>query len=170
MFNLPDYFRMLEEKQARRRFKAPLVSWDVLMFRHHNETEIASDVCRLQKLSDEAGWAQVWNINEKLHRDEVVLVTDPSLRIVFASYNLFKTTGYTTEEVKGCSVEMLREQGITEEEIRIKIEAKEPFVLTRFRKDGSVYRSRIEAYPVFDLQQNLVHFILFEKEVGEIND
>lgn len=167
MFNLPDYFRMLEEKQARRKFKAPLVSWDVLMFRHYTETQIATDVCRLQKLSEEAGWDQVWNINERLHRDEVVLVTDPSLRIVFASFNLFETTGYTTEEVKGCSAEMLGGKDITAGEISMKIEAKQPFMLTRFRKNGSVYRSRIEAYPVFNLQQNLVHFILFEKEVGE---
>jgi hypothetical protein len=46
--------------------------------------------------------AEDWDFKNKL-KDEVVIVTDAKLEIVFASHNMTKMNGYVEEEVIGRS-------------------------------------------------------------------
>lgn len=100
--------------------------------------------------------------------DDVVIVTDASLKIVFASHNLSKMNGYREEEVVGKNPKMfqgpktnLTVSSYIGERVRqnLPFEAK----IVNHKKNGKVYDCTIKASPIFDKNGKLTHFIALEK-------
>lgn len=147
---------------------APIFCWDF-----HNEflNEVKSfflDLNRLNSISSKNKWTENnWDLKNSL-RDEVVIVTDARLKIVFASHNIVKMNGYVEDEVLGKSPKMFQGEAtndITSNEIRIAILEQQPFekVVMNYKKNGDVYACLIKGYPVFNIKGELSHYIAFEK-------
>nr|WP_315157690.1 PAS domain-containing protein [uncultured Flavobacterium sp.] len=100
--------------------------------------------------------------------DDVVIVTDSNLKIVFASNNLSKMNGYSESEVIGNSPKMFhgaKTNKVISRQIREKIDQKLPFEskVINYKKNGKTYDCLIKSYPIFNKKGDLTHFIAFEK-------
>jgi PAS domain S-box-containing protein len=112
-------------------------------------------------------WTEKVNYTEKVE-NEAVIITDSKLRILFSSANISKLTGYSQKEIIGNTPKMFQGE-LTDEtsrkNIRFAIENKLPFkeIVTNYKKDGTLYRCEIEAYPKFDKFNNVINYIAFER-------
>lgn len=149
----------------------PILCWD---FHYESINELktfSSDLKRIKRISRKFKWEiNGLNINERL-KDEVVLITDPELKIIFASEGIAKMTGYTEKEILGKFPKMFQgplTSTLVLKEIRIAIEKQIPFEKTvlNYKKNGETYNCTIHGFPVFNLKGNLSHFIAFEKEAA----
>lgn len=100
--------------------------------------------------------------------DEVVIVTDSELKILFASHNLSKMNGYKENEVLGNTPKMFQgpqTNPITKKYIRDHISQNLPFEakVINHKKNGKIYDCSIQAEPIFDKNGKLTHFIALEK-------
>jgi PAS domain S-box-containing protein len=129
---------------------------------------VEADFKNLNQIALQSKWtSQDWGLRESL-QDQVVVVTDSKLKIVFASNNIVEMNGYNASEVIGNNPKMF--QGVntcsvTSNEIRIAIEKQLPFEkkVLNYKKNGEPYYCLIKGYPVFNNKGDLAHFIAFEK-------
>lgn len=158
-------------EEVSNRNSLPIMAWE-FHCEYLKELKAAlTDLKKMKKISEKFAWNDV-NLDIKARiQDEVVLVTDLDLKIVFASNGIKKMSGYKEEEVLGKTPRMFQgptTSKIVLEEMREAIKLKIPFEKTieNYRKDGRVYKCKINASPVFNLKGKLTHFIAFEKEVA----
>lgn len=146
----------------------PLYSFD---FHHEYRKDLQNifvDSVKLRAIAQDNKWvANEWDLQEKL-QEEVVIVTDAQLRIVFASQNMVKMNGYEVSEVLGKSPKIFQGEAtnhITSKEIRLAIQSQQSFekVVMNYKKDGSIYACTIKGFPVFNIKGELSHYIAFEK-------
>jgi PAS domain S-box-containing protein len=146
----------------------PIYSWNF-----HDEFLISVrnfflDLNRLNLLAVQSHWVDNdWDLSSSL-KEEVVIVTDVKLNIIFASHNIKKMNGYAEAEVLGKSPKMFQGKvtnDITSNEIRKAIINEEAFEKTvlNYKKNGDVYVCLIKGYPVFNSKGQLSHYIAFEK-------
>jgi PAS domain S-box-containing protein len=127
-----------------------------------------SDSRNLKDIALKNKWEQCseWDI-DKLIEDEVIVVTDAKLTIVFASQNMKKMNGYLPKEVLGRSPKMFQGEGtnsIVSSEIRAAIKLQESLkTVLNYKKNGEIYSCLIKGYPVFNKKGQLTHYIAFEK-------
>lgn len=146
----------------------PLYSFN---FHHEYVKELKNtfvDSNKLKVIATQNKWIEYeWDLQTKL-KDEVVIITDVNLRIVFASHNLVKMNGYAEDEVLGKSPKMFQGEAtnqITSNEIRMAILDQQPFekIVMNYKKNGEVYACLIKGFPVFNVKGKLSHYIAFEK-------
>lgn len=146
----------------------PVYSWDF-----HNKflDEIKNfflDLNKLNLIASQSKWIQNnWDLKNSLN-EEVIIVTDVKLQIVFASSNITNMNGYTAAEVVGKSPRMFQGEAtnqITSNEIRDAIIGVRPFEKTiiNYKKNGDTYLCLIKGFPVFNNKGHLSHYIAFEK-------
>ena len=148
--------------------RLPVFSWD---FNHEFIVELKKSFLDLNKLKSIA-LKNKWTHNnldlKSRLTEEVILVTDATLRIVFASHNMLKMNGYAEAEVLGRSPKMfqgLATDSTTSNEIRDAIQLKQPFEkrVMNYKKNGDLYACLIKGFPIFNLKGELSHYIAFEK-------
>lgn len=169
MSNFKQYDEATAKFQRGLRIKTlPLFSFD---FHHEYVKDLKNtfvDTNKLKGIATYNKWIENdWDWQEKL-KDEVIIVTDARLRIVFASHNIVKMNGYVEHEVLGKSPKMFQGEAtnhITSNKIRIAILDRQPFekVVMNYKKNGEVYACLIKGYPVFNIKGELSHYIAFEK-------
>jgi PAS domain S-box-containing protein len=160
-----------KSEEVSNRSSMPIMAWEFHCEYLKELRAGLSDLKKMKKISDRFAWNDVnLDIKDRI-QDEVVLVTDLDLKIIFASNGIKKMTGYKEEEVLGKTPKIF--QGPTTckialEEMREAIKLQIPFEKTiqNYRKDGRVYKCLINASPVFNLKGKLTHFIAFEKELS----
>jgi PAS domain S-box-containing protein len=146
----------------------PIQAWPFHFDFINSLKSVFDDANKLFQLSVAYKWNQKdWDFESKL-KEEVVIVTDSKLRIVFASNNIVKMNGYNREEVMGQSPKMFHGEKTDIEvsnEIRLAIENKMPFEkqVLNYKKNGDTYQCLIKGYPVFNIKGDVSHFIAFEK-------
>jgi PAS domain S-box-containing protein len=99
-------------------------------------------------------------------KDEVVIVTDAKLEIVFASHNMTKMNGYVEEEVIGRSPKMFQGHSsnvLTSSKIRKAI-SQQPFEQTvvNYNKNGEIYICLIKGF-LYLILKAIIPFYCFEK-------
>lgn len=127
------------------------------------------DLKILKEISTQNSWkpSTEWDIFAPI-KEDVIIVTDAKLKIVFSSHNMFKMNGYLGSEVLGKSPKMFQGQ-VTDlkisNEINSAIQSEQAFEKTvlNYKKNGEVYACLIKGYPVFNLKGQLSHYIAFEK-------
>jgi PAS domain S-box-containing protein len=148
--------------------KIPVSSWDF-----HNEFTNKLKISFLDSndlylMSSQNKWSNCsWDYNKHL-QDEVIIVTNTSLNIVFASQNIIQMNGYSKAEVLGKSPKMFHGLDTDQKvsgEIREAIQLQVPFEKTilNYKKNGKSYLCHIKGFPVFNTKGTLSHFIAFEK-------
>ena len=148
--------------------RMPLISWDLYGGFLQDLNNEFSDLKELESLTAANNWISGFDFQKELQEENVILVTDSTLKIVFASHNLNKMTGYDSEEVMGKTPKFFQGQATsrqTNNEIRRAIETRQPFekVLVNYRKSGETYDCLIKGFPLFNKKGKLSHFIAFEK-------
>ena len=150
---------------------APLLCWDIFMEGYHRKIQAAADLHRLRILSERSKWSFGWGFERQLMQlNKTVIVTDTSLQIAYASSNVLAMNGYEPSEIIGRRSAMFQGKDTsaqTRSMIREAVAARQPFVadILNYRKSGQRYMCHIEAFPLFNIQQKLVHFIAFENLV-----
>ncbi|MDQ6528705.1 PAS domain-containing protein [Flavobacterium sp. LHD-85] len=151
------------------RNSVPILSWD-FHYEYLNELKaLNTDLKRVSQISNEFIWDEnELNIQERI-KNEVVLITDLDLKIVFASSGIKKMTGYKEEEILGKTPKMFQGPATSQKdlkEIREAVKKQIPFAKTleNYRKNGQTYKCKIDALPVYNLKGEISHFIAFEKQ------
>lgn len=151
------------------RNSVPILAWD-FHYEFMNELKATfSDLKKVKQISNKFTWnEQSLDIRERI-KDEVVLITDLSLKIIFASSRIKIMTGYSESEILGKTPKMFQGPATSMsvlKEIKEAIDLQLPFEKTieNYRKDGRTYKCNIDAIPIFNLKGNISHFIAFEKE------
>ncbi len=145
----------------------PILSWD-FHYEYLNELRaIFADLKKVSKISNRFKWNDK-NLEIKNRiLDEVILVTDTNLKIVFASSGIKKMTGYTESEIIGKTPKIFQGPKTSEialKEMKTAIQSQVPFEKTieNYKKDGKIYKCKINSIPIFNLKGELSHFIAFE--------
>jgi len=151
------------------RNSVPILAWD-FHYEYLNELKaLTTDLEKVNQISNQYTWnEEKLNIQERI-KEEVIVVTDLDFKIVFASSGIKKMTGYKQEEILGQSPKMFQGPATSKKdlkEIREALKKKIPFekTLENYRKNGKTYRCKIDAFPVFNLNGEVSHFIAFEKQ------
>ena len=136
---------------------------------YHTRMEYADDLKMLKKFRMEKSivMPDVALDNTLLWENKVIVITDCNLRIIHATQNIFDMSGYKPQEVIGKKPDIFQGEKTTSEErnvIRIAVDAQKPFdtIITNYKKDGTMYKCHIEAYPVFNRRGECVNFIAVE--------
>jgi PAS domain S-box-containing protein len=138
----------------------PLISWDLF-------TTIPNEASSFNAIQKN------WNSKDVFYKvviqsKKTIVVTNANNEIVYASGNITKMNGYSSEEVIGKSPKMFQGKltsEVSRSNIKKAIMNKLPFkeIILNYRKDGTLYLCEIEAYPKFDAKGNLINYIAFEK-------
>lgn len=155
-------------EEASYRYSVPILAWD---FHYEYVNELKAIVADLKKVHDIAAqysWNQKELEIEERIKNEVVVITDLNLKIVFASSKIKRMTGYTEAEVLGNTPKMFQGPETCPtalKEIREAIQLKTPFEKTieNYKKNGKVYSCKISGFPVYNAKGEVSHFIAFEK-------
>ena len=148
--------------------KVPVASWNF-----HGDflvliKNIFIDLNKLDLLASQSKWIHNnWDMKTRL-REEVVILTDTKLNIVFASHNMKKMNGYVEEDVLGKNPKIFQGKSTDlniSNEIRTAISLQQPFEKTvmNYKQNGDVYVCLIKAFPIFNGKGQLSHYIAFEK-------
>lgn len=150
----------------------PITSWDMYAPYFVAVCKNYSDIHSLSLLAETNQWSyQSHFAKELLHKRQVIVVTDPQLRIVHATKNMIDMNGYDPEEIVGKRPTMFQGPDTcqkTTADIRKAVQSKTPFeaVILNYRKDGTTYKCWIKGEPVFNTSGEVVNFIAYEKEVA----
>ncbi|WP_395052230.1 PAS domain-containing protein [Flavobacterium sp.] len=148
--------------------KSPLKCWSFYGNYFEKLKTSLSDTTLLDAIVTNNNWNTNWSFQEELNDETVIVVTDATLNIVFASKNMIKMNGYVPNEVIGNSPKMFQGD-LTDDtisrEISIAVKTQQSFEKTimNYCKDGSLYKCHIKGYPIFNKKGVLTNFIAFEK-------
>ncbi|PKV50014.1 PAS domain S-box-containing protein [Aquimarina sp. MAR_2010_214] len=145
----------------------PLVSWEFYGEHHIVLESFKEDFNTLKKITKN------WNFKrdyyqEFIQEQSVIVITNPNLKIVYASQNIQKLSGYSPNEVIGNSPKIFQGKDTcvkTSAKIRSAIENEAPFEVSilNYKKDETPYVCVIKGFPVRDKYGELVNYIAFEK-------
>ena len=151
---------------------APLHCWDIfsmhlaeLAIKGKKQTELAI----LEQYHD----SHNWNINLEKVLDEpyeALVLTDSNVCIQWVSDGFISMTGYPKNEVIGKSPKMLQGKNTTSSSrkyIRQKLYDQNAFAaeVVNYRKTGEEYFCRVEIHPIFNVSNNLCHYLALEQEI-----
>jgi len=151
------------------RHTVPIHAWD-FHYEYLNELKaLTADLKKVKEISNEFAWnKKKLDIEERI-KDEVVVITDLDLKIVFASSGIKKMTGYKEEEILGKTPRMFQGPATSKKDLKeiseaVKLQVPFEKTLENYRKNGQTYKCRINGFPVFNLKGEMSHFIAFEKQ------
>ncbi len=150
------------------RYSVPILAWD-FHYEYVNELKaIVADLKKVHDISNQYSWNEKELGIEERIKNEVVVITDLNLKIVFASSKIKRMTGYTEAEVLGNTPKMFQGPETCQtalKEIREAIQLKTSFEKTieNYKKNGKMYSCRISGFPVYNAKGEVSHFIAFEK-------
>lgn len=170
MTNFEHYENAVARHHKNIRIKTtPVSSWDFHYVMINDMKNSFIDFNRLEQIASVHKWnTPYWDIKSKLSNEEVIIVTDAQLSIVFASQNITKMNGYTPDEVIGKSPRMFQGKNtnvVVSKEIREAVQMKLPFEkkVLNYKKNGDTYFCLISGYPIYNENGEFTHFIAFEK-------
>jgi len=146
--------------------QAPLSFWDFLVEAEARRIAM-QDVYSVYAFAEQHGWVIERNVASLITPQHVMVVTNPQVRIVHATRNMTRMNGYSPDEIIGASPKIFQGPGTdanTSARIRQAIAERRPFeeTVVNYYKDGRTYDCHIKAFPMFNAQGELMHFIAFE--------
>ncbi|WP_378185168.1 PAS domain-containing protein [Aquimarina sp. W85] len=148
-------------------YHLPLSCWEFYGEHFLAKAEFRKDIESLTKLSN--SWALHLDFyNELIVNKNVVVVTDPTLKIVYASHNLERMNGFLPTEVIGKTPKMFQGEQTcpsVSKKIRKAIDARQSFEesVINYRKDKSIYLCTIKGFPVLNYKGELINYVALEK-------
>ena len=151
---------------------SPLLSWDVSSMRRHElsqESDVKNEAREIQNISDKNEWKLQMDYESILREELVMVVTNSNRNIEWVSTGFEEMTGYVPDEVVGKKPSILQGKETNEDEIlRIRqfldngqrVSSK----LVNYRKNGDRYICAVDILPIFNKDDELVHFLGIEYE------
>lgn len=104
-----------------------------------------------------------------------VILTDEKRKIIWVNEDFSHITGYSITEVIGKKPSILqgpRSEKSAIQRIRRGLEQLVPLKdeITNYRKNGEEYLCKLVIYPIFNEEQELIHFIAFEVDGDVVKD
>lgn len=102
---------------------------------------------------------------------QAIIISDCNYKVLWVDSGFTEMTGYNSYEIIGNKPTMLHGPGTKDEE-RSKfhkgIATKERFTasITNYRKNGEAYLCKVKIVPLFNNENQLTHYIAFEREVA----
>lgn len=131
-----------------------------------------SDYELLEKFSQFRNWSFDLNKLKRFlqNRKNTIVVTCEKEKIEWVSKGFTRMTGYFPDEAIGNSPKFLQGKDTsvkTRGDIRSKLAIQEKFSgkVINYRKNGERYICKVEIFPIYNTQNDLVNFIAFEHEV-----
>ncbi|WP_108742475.1 PAS domain-containing protein [Flavobacterium faecale] len=157
----PEYDKALVKySNSLRILHLPLLSWEFFAS-HTNEIN--------KFVSIQKHWKAKVDFSAIASNAETqILITNSKQQIVFASNGIHQMNGYQAHEIIGKTPKMFQGEltsTVSREKIKIALQNNLPFkeVLINYKKDGSTYLCKIEAYPKFNKKGELINYIAFER-------
>lgn len=149
----------------------PLKSWDIFMMSYDRLMEKAKDIADINSIAEQHQWSNVPDYDKRIKNDTVVVITDTSEHIVYASSNIYLLTGYLPSELIGKKPRMLQGEETDKNisaGIRTAINNTIAFQaeMINYKKDGSKYNCNIEGLPIFNKDNIHTHYIAFEHKAA----
>lgn len=141
------------------------MSWDIFITHFHESLKLGTDAQQLEKLAEDGKWKHHWNFRQQLENEkQLIVVTNITRHIVFASSNLYENTGYSAAAVNGLQWPFSPE---LRQAVELTPETRRPFAseIVNYTKNGRAYHCKLEVHPVFNHSGERVNFIAFEKIV-----
>ncbi|WP_301922867.1 PAS domain-containing protein [Ferruginibacter sp.] len=164
------------ELTSNKNCKAPLLSWDIFCITYnslmkdaekHQQSALAiKQIALLNKWSKQQTKEAIENIQQY-----VIVVTDHLQRISYTGKGFQEMTGYSFEEAKGRNPKFLQGIATNKENtqaVRQQLYQKESteIILENYRKNGEQYLCKIIIKPIININNKLVNFIAYEKEIA----
>lgn len=153
--------------------RLPLISADFYTTRYQGLNEDLRESSKLKSLAKSLDWDfDLERIEDEfLNQNKVIVITNPELRIVHATSNIFQMNGYKASEIIGESPKIFQGEKTsknTRNKIAKAIKSGKGFdaTLINYKKDKSLYKCWITALPVKNQKGEVVNFIAFEKAVA----
>lgn len=131
-----------------------------------------SEFSLLEVFAKEKDWSIDLNKIKRFLQDRknTIVVTCEREKIEWVSKGFTRMTGYEFEEALGNSPKFLQGQRTSVEtrgKIRIKLDTQEKFSgkVINYRRNGEQYICKVDIFPIFNHQQDLVNFMALEYEV-----
>ncbi|WP_103864349.1 PAS domain-containing protein [Aquimarina sp. I32.4] len=145
----------------------PILSWEFYGEQHVVLEGFREDLVTLKKITENWEFTRDY-YNEFLEKQSVIIITNPTLKIVYASQNIQQLNGYMPDEVLGKSPKMFQGEETcsrTSKIVRAAVDNKIPFEvsLLNYRKDRTTYMCKIKGFPVCNKRGKLINYIAFEK-------
>jgi PAS domain S-box-containing protein len=146
----------------------PLLSWDIVSEGANRRFQLKNDLETMRSILGNNDWESTVSLDTTLvWQNKIIVITDCKLRILHATENMFAMNGYQLHEVVGNSPKMFQGEKTELSErkkIKMAVEKQQAFetVITNYKKDGDIYVCRIEGFPVFNKDGDLVNFIALE--------
>ncbi|WP_438422480.1 PAS domain-containing protein [Aquimarina macrocephali] len=145
----------------------PLVSWEFYGEHHTVLESFKEDFSALKKITKNWNFTRDY-YQEFIQEQSVIVITNPNLKIVYASQNIQKLSGYSPSEVIGNSPKIFQGEDTcttTSSKIRNAINNEISFEVSilNYKKDKTPYICLIKGFPVHDKHGKLVNYIAFEK-------
>tara|TARA_R110002051_G_scaffold256308_2_gene315415 strand:+ start:2349 stop:2861 length:513 start_codon:yes stop_codon:yes gene_type:complete len=150
----------------------PLLSWDFSLSNFGNFCKYQKDIDILDAIATKNRWTLQPHFKQELQeKEQIIVVTDATLKIVHATKNIFDMNGYTLNEILGKRPKMFQGKDTDKNTIAAiskAVKNKMPFEarVLNYRKDGSEYWCDIKAQPLFNGKGKVVNFIAYEREVA----
>lgn len=150
----------------------PILSWDIAGSYFDKICKNLDDLKSLRNISKINHWVYPNTFhNELMNKEQVIVVTDPELKIVYATNNIYKMNGYTLDEISGKKPNIFQGKETSKKataSIAKAIKNRIPFeaIVLNYRKDGSTYKCWIKGEPIFNKKGKIVNFIAYEREVA----
>ena len=156
--------------------KAPLLSWDFFCAKYNSLMEDAEHyhqtALEIKKIAKANKWAKT-QLQEALDNIQqyVIVITNPLQKIAVVGKGFYEMTGYSASEAIGKNPKFLQgpaTSNISKNKVREKLNLNESteMVLENYRKNGEIYLCQILIKPVFNINQQVVNFIAYEREIA----
>lgn len=151
----------------------PINSLDFYSLSFESRCFMESDINSISELARQNKWkTKTLSIDKEISNlDQVVVVTNLNLQIVFATNNIWKMNRYRPDEIIGKKPNMFQGENTCRKSLSYiskAIKEQKPFetIIVNYRKDGEPYNCWIKGEPIYNTEGNVVNFIAYEKEVA----
>ncbi len=151
----------------------PINSLDFYSLSFESRCFMENDINTISHLARQNKWKpNTLAIDKEISNlEQVVVVTNLNLQIVFATNNIWKMNRYRPDEIIGKKPNMFQGVNTCRKSLNYisnAIKEQKPFETTivNYRKDGEPYNCWIKGEPIYNTEGKVINFIAFEKEVA----
>ncbi|WP_298535731.1 PAS domain-containing protein [uncultured Algibacter sp.] len=153
--------------------QGPLKCWDIYSEHLANQTKSFNTNCDIETLKRyqcKLGWYTDLPSIIRSYEYDVLVLTDNSKQIIWTNKEFSRMTGYPVNYAIGKKPNFLQGEEtckVTLGRIRNNLKKGIPFndVVTNYKKSGSIYKCKINIFPLKNNENDITHFLALEMQV-----
>ncbi|MFW5762038.1 MAG: PAS domain-containing protein [Cyclobacteriaceae bacterium] len=170
MYEKQDYANMLKEQQQF--LISPLIAWEFIQeYKVDKQNNWFQDFFSLRNMSLKNGWKINYSYIKNVLKSgkQAVVFTDLKQRFIYASQFFEEMTGFKRESVMGKTPRLFQGPATDTEELKklgklISENQPASAILDNYKKDGTLYKCKIDITPIYNQQEKVVSYMGIEEE------